>query len=138
MLPLFRSTKCFAASRDISIVPVTLVWKIASNFARSISTSERRSPKPALLTRMSRWPNLLEELAIRALDVVFAADVGLDRMGADRLRRARSTCPGLRPVIATRDPASDSAFAIARPIPLDPPVTSAVAFVRFISTSTLP
>ncbi len=83
MFPLLRSMKCFAASRDMSIVPVTLVWKTASNFARSISTSGLRTPKPALLTRMSRWLELLEQLAIGSLDVVFIAHVGLNSVSPD-------------------------------------------------------
>src|SRR6266545_1728715 len=39
-----------------------------------------------------------------------------------------------RPVIATRDPAPASAFAMESPIPLVPPVTSTVAPWRFIAT----
>src|SRR5207249_8674404 len=43
-----------------------------------------------------------------------------------------------RPVIATRVPASMRTLAIASPIPLLPPVMSAVAFRRFMLTSRFP
>jgi hypothetical protein len=61
-LPRLRSLKSLAASRDISMTPVTLVAKTASKLARSWSTSSLRTPMPALLIRTSRSPSFLFDL----------------------------------------------------------------------------
>ena len=84
-----------------------------------------------LSDRFGRRPVLLASLAAFGIDYILMGVAPTAFAAA--FNRASS-----RPVMATRDPASTRAFAIARPIPLDPPVTSAVRFLRFISSSTLP
>ena len=131
MLPRFCWMKCFAASRPMSMAPVTLVVNTASKLARSISTSFLKTPNPALLTRMSRCPN-----AFRTSRIVRSTSASLAtsaRMGdAFNDLAASASFRSSRPVIATLAPESASIFAVEYPIPLLPPVTSAVAFCRFI------
>ena len=82
MLPRLREMKCFAASRAMSIVPVTLVANTASKLSRSVSTSGLNVPKPALLTSTSRCPNALMSSCVGADHVCFAGHVGADGMRA--------------------------------------------------------
>ena len=72
-----------------------------------------------------------EDFAISALDVGFPGDVRTDCVdveGGGGLGELRSS----RPVIATRAPLAARDCAMARPMPLLPPVINATAFRKFI------
>ena len=74
--------KCLAASRAISIAPVTLVAKVRSKLARSKSTSFLKVPRPGVVDQDVEIAEFFQNLAHGALDVGFLGYVGLDGMRA--------------------------------------------------------
>src|ERR1700685_2082584 len=131
-LPRLRSLKSLAASRDMSMTPVTLVAKTAAKLARSRSTSSFRRPIPALLIKTSRSPSFsLTSRKVRRTSASFATSACMPTTPSERAASASRS--GSRPVMATRAPACFNTSAAARPIPLDPPVIRTTAFLRSIS-----
>src|SRR6202451_1480152 len=131
-LPRLRSLKSLAASRDMSMTPVTLVAKTAAKLARSMSISSLNTPTPALLIRMSRSPSFsLTSRKVRRTSASFATSACMPTTPSERAASASRS--GSRPVMATRAPACFNTSAAARPIPLDPPVIRTTAFLRSIS-----
>ena len=83
MLPRLRATKILAASRAISMVPLTLVANTRSKSSRDEIRQRLEDAEPGVVDQHVEIAEPLHDLAIRALDVVFQADVGLDGVGAD-------------------------------------------------------
>ena len=79
MLPRFLLMKCLAASRAISIAPVTLVAMTASKAARSISTRGLNTPYAGVVHQNIEIAKLRQDLAIGPLDVRFFGHIGMDR-----------------------------------------------------------
>ena len=107
---------------------------------RRPSTSRMRpgGGPPALRTRTSSAAPTVLDLVDRCLRRVGVGQVGDDRLDLVRRRprapsRRASSAAASRPVIATRWPAAASASAVARPMPDEPPPTSAVLVVMAAS-----
>src|ERR1700687_1981539 len=129
MLPRLRSLKSLAASRDMSMTPVTLVAKTASKLPRSWSISSLSTPMPALFIRTSRSPSFsLTSRKVRIMSASFATSACIPTTTSERAASANRSAS--RPVIATRAPAWANTWAAARPMPLDPPVIRTTAFFK--------
>ena len=94
-----------------------------------ISSAGALNCPPALLTSTSRRAEALERRVDDALDLVRLAQVGGDReavaAAASISARIASSGSARRPQTTTRAPLAASSSAVARPIPVPPPVTSA-------------
>src|SRR6185312_4055634 len=98
---------------------------ISASRGHSVSANGRNAPKPALLIRMSTGPVFV------ALFQTASAPPGAPRSAAivsvvvAQLAATSSSCALRRAVSTSVAPRADSSRAIAAPMPLDPPVTSA-------------
>ncbi len=120
-------------ARIASHVPMTLVSRAARNSSADRSSTEPRARRPAAVTRPVTVPHrpaaCLTTSASASGSVVSATSARLSGpyafvrcCSASRHRSAE------RPVITTGRPLRATASAIARPIPLVPPVTSTGPF----------
>src|SRR6266850_2179548 len=115
--------------------PLKLIASERSTAASSHCSSGRRSATPALTTRMSSppkaWPTVLTSAACAA---TWPASEATTSAPEPSVLPAASSVVGLLPVIATRAPSVRNSCAVARPIPVVPPVMSArLPLRRFMS-----
>ncbi len=110
-------------ARHIAIAPNTFTSNCRRRGARSTSSIAPNSAYPALFTRTSIRPAALKTRATpRWIEASSATSISRGSMpGA----RRRSTPERVRPEAKTRNPRAASARAVASPIPLEQPVTSA-------------
>ena len=90
---------------------------------------------PALLTRMSIWPSSASAQRNSSSTLARSAtSTGWISIGGPAFERAATSRSFSirRPAIATRQPSAARARAIPSPMPVPPPVTSAVFPVSFI------
>src|SRR5436190_5804761 len=118
MCPLSRM--CGRQRRVIRRTPWTLVSRTVSSSSSLLeSKGSRPSPRPALLTRMSRPPRASTACWTKLSQLSGSVTSSSSATSA-------SICSTRRAPPATRAPLSASAPAIAAPIPLEAPVTIAV------------
>jgi hypothetical protein len=126
MRPARWARMCGRTAFVIRIVPKTLMSKTALACLIELSSAAPAMPTPALLTRTSIRPN-------RSMTWATTALTDLSRV-TSRSRNTTAWCGAALAasllVPTTRNPASDSAIAAARPIPEEAPVTSATG--RFV------
>src|SRR4051812_23064320 len=115
--------------------PLKLIASDRSTAASSHCSSGRRSATPALTTSTSSPPNAWRMVVARAACAATrpASEAITSAPGPSALPAASSVF-GLLPVIATRAPSVRNSCAVARPMPVVPPVMSArLPLRRFIS-----
>ena len=104
----------------------------ARNPLSAIDSAGAANCPPALLTRMSTRAEPRADRVQERRDLLGLAHVARQRedvapVGLELARRTASSGSGRRPQIATRAPVRASSSAVARPIPVPPPVTIATA-----------
>src|SRR5437773_1706356 len=114
-------------------VPQTLVSRIRRQLAVAVLCSGSPPPMPALFTSTSsRAPIVRSSAKPAATADSSATSIGSSSASAPRSRMAAavsSSCARVRAAMATREPGSANANAIARPIPRPPPVTRIVGML---------
>ena len=88
---------------------------------------------PALANRMSYFPNFSAPSLIAAsVAAMSVASATMASAFGPNSFAAASSVAWLRPVMTTLAPSATNSFAVARPMPLLPPVINAVLFVSRI------
>ena len=86
---------------------------------------------PALRNTASRRGQRAARVSASAFcEVISPASVGITQALSPRMRSASARVSGLRPVTATRAPSAINACAVARPMPLVPPVINVYLSVK--------
>ena len=111
----------------VKSVPFTLIPKYLSKCASVTCSSGTNSPPPALAKRMSRRPFCcLMASKRRSRSARFATSLRIAVMLLPISFTAASSSAWRRPVMKTYAPSATNRFAVARPMPLLPPVTRAI------------
>src|SRR3954452_11362916 len=111
--------------------PFRLVAISASQASSSISTTEPRAPYPALLTRISIRPWRAAAAATPAVTSAARETSITTAVARSPISRAtRSTAAPSRSAMTTSAPSAANSEAVARPMPLAPPVIRATLLAR--------
>ncbi len=124
------------AACTVRNTPVRLVRVMASNAAAVVLPSGDGPPMPAFANTMSSEPNCFSTVFATCSIAAGSSRSALIAIAfGPSSVTASSSFLLSRPVIATRAPCSTSIFAVANPMPLLPPVMSAVLFSNLMTFS---